>query len=107
MPLQRRLPKAGFHNVFKQCYTVVSVDRLNVFADGEEITPVLLVERGVIRRPRYPVKLLAGKEGLTHPVVVHVDRASSSAVAQVEAAGGRVVIREASVDGVDGSGSNE
>src|SRR5881296_1853751 len=49
MPLHRRLPKRGFHNIFKKRYAVVNLDTLARLERVETITPELLIERGVIR----------------------------------------------------------
>ena len=50
MPLYRRVPKRGFKNIFAKEYSEVNVSQLNVFDDGAEVTPQLLVERGIIRK---------------------------------------------------------
>src|SRR5690554_3783921 len=50
MPLSRRLPKRGFTNNFKKEYAIVALEDLNVFEDGTEITPQLLVESGIIKK---------------------------------------------------------
>src|SRR5499427_8521187 len=50
MPLHRRLPKRGFHNLFGVEYSVVNLEELNVFPAGETVTPELLRAHGFIRR---------------------------------------------------------
>src|SRR5690554_5535177 len=51
-PLQRRLPKRGFNNkIFRRNLVTVNVDRLNRFDDGTEVTPKLLLEAGIIKKP--------------------------------------------------------
>lgn len=91
MPLQRRLPKEpGFTPRNRVEYQTVNVGRLDAtFADGDEVTPELLRERGLVRRGSAPVKLLGDGE-LATPLSVTVDAASASAVTKVEAAGGSV-----------------
>jgi len=59
MPLHRRVPKRGFHNLFREAYEVVNLDTLQErFDAGVEVTPELLRERGVVTR-RGPIKVLA------------------------------------------------
>src|ERR1700691_2566982 len=49
MPLHRRMPKRGFHNPFSVAYSVVNLDEVKVFPEGETITPELLRAHGFIR----------------------------------------------------------
>ncbi|MDZ4247367.1 MAG: 50S ribosomal protein L15, partial [Dehalococcoidia bacterium] len=61
LPLVKRLPrKRGFTNIFRSEYSVVNLDKLNVFASGSEVTPESLVATGLLKSLRYPVKILAG-----------------------------------------------
>ena len=48
MPLQRRLPKRGFHNPFRIEMTVVNIDQLEAFPSGSEVTPELLAQHGLV-----------------------------------------------------------
>lgn len=90
MPLFRRLPRRGFNNKrFATRYAVVNVADLNVFPDGQEVTPAVLVERGLVSRLRDGVKVLGGGE-LRRRLMVKAHRFSGSAVAKIEAAGGSV-----------------
>src|SRR5512139_1522613 len=50
MPLHRRLPKRGFTNIFRKEYAVVNLSQLAEFAAGTEVTPIVLKERGIVRR---------------------------------------------------------
>ena len=60
MPLHRRVPKRGFHNLFRIEYAVVNLDTLaERFDAGTVVTPELLRERGLVRSARQPVKVLA------------------------------------------------
>ncbi len=90
MPLQRRLPKRGFRNIFGTTFAVVNVGRLAAFAAGTEITPALLRERGMVRGG-VPVKILGTGE-ITQALTVRVQAASAAARGKIEAAGGRVEI---------------
>ncbi|HYO12866.1 MAG TPA: 50S ribosomal protein L15 [Thermoanaerobaculia bacterium] len=84
MPLIRRVPKRGFTNIWKVEYAVVNLSQL---AELEgDVTPQLLVERGLVRSGK-KVKVLGDGE-LTKPLRVTADKFSKSARAKIEAAGG-------------------
>ena len=87
MKLYMRLPKRGFTNSLRVEYNVVNLESLNVFADGTQVDAKVLDEAGLLRRVQWPVKLL-GRGQLSKNLVVLVDRASASAQAAVEKAGG-------------------
>ena len=87
MKLYMRLPKRGFTNSLRVEYNVVNLESLNVFADGSHVDVKALDEAGLLRRVQWPVKLL-GRGQLSKKLVVLVDRASASAQAAVEKAGG-------------------
>lgn len=87
MPLQRRMPKVGFNNLFRTEYLVVNLDRLNQFEDGAEVTPQLLYEKRVTRKKDQPVKILAGGK-LEKKLTVKVHAASAKAQEAIAAAGG-------------------
>jgi len=89
MPLHRRIPKRGFHNIFRTEFAVLNVDRLNVFSAGEVVTPELLVERGLVRQASLPVKIL-GEGDLKAALTVRAHAFSQSAEEKITSAGGRV-----------------
>ncbi|ADK86272.1 ribosomal protein L15 [Desulfarculus baarsii DSM 2075] len=89
MPLQRRLPKRGFKNIFKTVTAEINVRDLNRFEAGSVIDALALAEAGLIKGAFDVIKLLGSGE-LDRAVTVQVDRASASAMAKVEAAGGKV-----------------
>ena len=91
MPMQRRLPKRGFTNIFRKEYAIVHVKDLNRFAEGEPIDPVLFVATGMVKDPLCGIKLLADGE-LARPVNVKVHQASKAAIEKVKAAGGTVEV---------------
>jgi len=91
MPLQRRLPKRGFTNIFKKEYEVVNVERLNAFESGAEVTPELLGERGMVRMNRGEVKVLGTGE-LKVSLTVRAHLFSKTAKEKIEAAGGKVEV---------------
>jgi large subunit ribosomal protein L15 len=91
MPLQRRIPKRGFTNIFRVEYAIVNLGALQKFPSGTEVGPDQLREGGLLKKRYSMVKLLADGD-LAHPLVVRVHKASQSAVQKLEALGGRVEI---------------
>ena len=90
LPLIRRLPrKRGFVNIFRTEYSVVNIDKLNVFESGSEVTPERLVATGLVKSLRPPVKVLAKGE-INHPLMVKAHKFSAAAKAKIEAVGGSV-----------------
>lgn len=87
MPLQRRLPKRGFHNPFRTDRAVVNLEQLNVFPSGSEVSPELLAEKGLVRGKGQPVKIL-GDGALTKPLTIKAHGFSAKAKEKIEAAGG-------------------
>ncbi len=88
-PLYRRLPKRGFNNDrFRTEYAIVNLEQLNGFAAGTEVTPELLVERGLVKNVKDGVKILGDGE-LKVALTVKAHKFSQSAVAKIEAAGGK------------------
>jgi|SRR5947208_17089527 len=96
-PLHRRLPKRGFNNIFRKDFVVVNLGRLQQALDagklksGDAVDGAALVAAGVLRRKRDGVRLLA-KGKLTAALTIEVAGASKSAIAAVEAAGGKVIL---------------
>ena len=90
MPLQRRLPKRGFTNIFKKDIVEVSLDDLNCFEDGAVVNASSLIEAGVIKKARDGVKILSNGE-LQKKLTVCVP-ASKGAVEKITAAGGKVEV---------------
>jgi large subunit ribosomal protein L15 len=91
MPLYRRLPKRGFTNIFAKEYACINVDRLNIFDNGTEITPELLIERRVIKKLHNGVKIL-GNGNLEKSLTVSASKFSKAAAEKIEAAGGKVEV---------------
>jgi large subunit ribosomal protein L15 len=88
MPMFRRLPKRGFTNPFKVTYLAVNLRDLDRVT-GDEVSPESLMAAGILRKTSEPVKLL-GNGDISRALVVKGLRASASAKAKIEAAGGRV-----------------
>ena len=87
MPLHRRIPKRGFHNLFRVNYSVVNLEELNVFPAGETVTPDLLRAHGFVRRATDPVKILGDGE-LKNKLAIHAHAFSASAKEKIAKAGG-------------------
>jgi large subunit ribosomal protein L15 len=93
MPLQRRVPKRGFHNVFKTIYEIVNIEDLKRFPADTEVDAKNLREAGLISKRKARVKLLGGGE-IDRPMKIKVHACSKSARERVEKAGGQVQIVE-------------
>lgn len=88
MPLQRRLPKKGFNNIFRIEYNVINLSVFEKLDPSEVVTAELLRSKGFVKRPG-PVKVLASGE-VTGAFTVKVDRISAAAVRKIVDAGGQV-----------------
>ena len=98
MPLQRRVPKFGFTNIFRTEYQVINLNSLQRLADEKKIksdvlTPEDLKNLGLISTMKKPVKVL-GKGEIKVKVNLEVDACSSSAKEKIESAGGTIKILE-------------
>jgi large subunit ribosomal protein L15 len=91
MPLRRRIPKRGFHNVSRIEFAVVNVESLNGFAAGQVVTPELLRATGLIREMRAAIKVLGDGE-LKTALTVQAHKFSKSAQEKITGAGGKVEI---------------
>ena len=90
MPLQRRLPKRGFTNIFRKEYVIVSLSQLDSFDGSTEINTAALVKAGIVKKGVL-IKVLANGE-VTKALNIEVDKISDSAKNKIEAAGGKVRI---------------
>lgn len=91
MPLQRRIPKRGFNNIFAAPYTAVNVAALNRFEDGAVVDAQALLDAGIVRQADNGVKIL-GNGKLEKKLTVKVAAYSESAKAKIEAAGGQAEV---------------
>jgi large subunit ribosomal protein L15 len=89
MPLQRRVPKRGFHNRFAERYAEIRLDHLNRFSDGTEVTEATLREAGLMKGADKWAKLL-GSGDLERKLTVKLTKVTGGARKAVEAAGGNV-----------------
>ena len=94
MPIYRRVPKRGFSNaLFKKEYAIITLDLLNRFEDGAEVTPEILFETGLVRKMMDGIKVL-GNGTLDKKLTVKAHKVSASARAAIEAKGGLIEIIE-------------
>ena len=91
MPLVRRLPKRGFYNPFRIEYVAINVDRLEVFEDGMTVTPVELIEYGIIKKIGDGIKIMGNGE-LTKKLTVQAAKFTATAKEKIEAAGGKAEV---------------
>jgi len=89
MPLQRRLPKFGFTNIFKKDYAIVNVGDLSRFEANTVVDTELLCKSGLVKKVVDGVKILGNGE-ITNPLILKIDKVSSSAKKKIEDAGGKV-----------------
>lgn len=92
MPLYRRIPKRGFNNkVFAKVYSEIKVSDLNVFDNGTVVTPLLLLEKGIVRKLNDGVAVLGNGE-LSKSLTVHAAKFTKTASEKIVAAGGKVEV---------------
>ncbi|MBI4746071.1 MAG: 50S ribosomal protein L15 [Deltaproteobacteria bacterium] len=91
MPLQRRLPKRGFTNIFRKEYAIVNLSDLDRFDKGSTVDVAMLVAAGLVNKIGAGVKLLADGD-IKKSLTIKVHKFSQSAKAKVEAAGGRIEV---------------
>lgn len=91
MPLQRRVPKRGFTNIFKLKYSIVNVDLLNRFEDGEHVTPTEMRKKRIIKGKDSPVKIL-GEGEIEKKLVVTAHKFSKTAEEKITRAGGKIEV---------------
>lgn len=94
MPLQRRLPKRGFTNIFKKEWLEISLAKIEEsFNSGDEVTPEILHERGLIKKAKHDVVILGTGE-VTKALKISAHRFTKTAKDKVEKAGGTATIIE-------------
>ena len=92
MPLYRRLPKRGFTNPFTKHFVTINVDRLNIFDNGTEVTPELLLERRVVSKLMDGVKIL-GNGNIEKSLTIAGCKLSKQAAEKIVAAGGKFLVK--------------
>ncbi|MCC8128420.1 MAG: 50S ribosomal protein L15 [Clostridiales bacterium] len=91
MPLTRRLPKRGFHNIYAKPLDAVNVSMLEQFEDGSTVTVDDIIKAGVISKSKYGIKILGNGE-LTKKLTVKAKAFSASAKEKIEAVGGKAEV---------------
>ncbi|MBP3627036.1 MAG: 50S ribosomal protein L15 [Clostridia bacterium] len=91
MPLQRRVPKRGFNNIFAVEWAAINVSALEVFADGATVDAAALTEKGIIKKAGLPVKVL-GNGKLTKKLTVKLNAFSASAAEKINSVGGKAEV---------------
>lgn len=87
MPLYRRLPKRGFHNIFRTEYSVVNVESLAAFEAGAQVDPEALKAKGLVKNMKDGIKILGAGE-LKQALTVRAHKFSKSATEKIQKAGG-------------------
>ena len=101
LPIYRRLPKRGFHNLFRKVYAPVNLGRLNAAIDAgkidasQPITEAMLIKAGLASDGLDGVRIL-GEGAITRAITITVSGASASARAAIEQAGGSLTTTVAS-----------
>ena len=91
MPLQRRVPKRGFNNIFAEEWVAINVASLEVFEDGNVVDAAALAQKGIIKKENLPIKVL-GNGKLTKKLEVKLNAYSASAAEKINAAGGKAEV---------------
>ena len=92
MPLQRRLPKRGFVNIFRVRCRIVNIgDIVAAFASGQSVDPESLMEKGLVKGRKGPIKVLANGE-IKDSLTIKANMFSKRAVEKIEAAGGKAEV---------------
>ena len=91
MPLQRRIPKRGFTNIFRKEYSVVNLTDLDAASAGGTITPETMLQNGLIKSLKAEVKVLGTGE-LKNGVTIRAHKFSKTAIEKIEAAGGKAEV---------------
>ncbi len=93
MPLQRRIPKRGFNNIFAEETVAINIAALEVFENGDVVDAAALKAKGIIKKAEIPVKVL-GNGKLTKKLTVKLSAYSKSAAEKITAAGGTAEVNE-------------
>ena len=94
MPLQRRLPKRGFTNIFKKQWIEISLAKIEEsFNAGDNVTPEILHERGLIKKAKHDLVIL-GNGNVSKGLNISAHRFTKTAKDKIEKAGGSATVIE-------------
>jgi large subunit ribosomal protein L15 len=92
MPLQRRLPKRGFTNIFKKQWIEISLGKIEAnFNSGDEVTPEILHDRGLIKKAQHDLVIL-GNGDISKGLKISAHRFTKAAKEKIEKAGGTMTV---------------
>lgn len=91
MPLQRRIPKRGFNNIFASTIVAVNVSALEKFENGAVVDAQALIDAGIIKNAHDGIKILSNGD-LTKSLTVKANAFSEAAKTKIEAAGGKAEV---------------
>ena len=91
MPLQRRVPKRGFNNIFAEEWIAINVSALEAFEDGTVVDAAAIKDNGIIKKADLPVKVLANGK-LTKKLTVKLNAFSAAAAEKINSVGGKAEV---------------
>ena len=91
MPLQRRIPKRGFNNIFAEEWIVINLSALEVFEDGATVDAAALADKGIVKKASLPIKVLANGK-LTKKLTVKANAFSAAAAEKINSVGGKAEV---------------
>lgn len=91
MPLQRRVPKRGFNNIFAKEIVAINLSSLELFDNDATVDAAALAEKGIIKKATGAVKVL-GNGKLTKKLTVKLNAFSATAAKKIEEAGGKAEV---------------
>lgn len=91
MPLQRRIPKRGFNNIFVEEWIAINLSALEVFEDGATVDAAALADKGIVKKASLPIKVLANGK-LTKKLTVKANAFSAAAAEKINSVGGKAEV---------------
>lgn len=91
MPLQRRIPKRGFNNIFAEEWIAINLSALEVFEDGATVDAAALADKGIVKKANLSIKVLANGK-LTKKLTVKANAFSASAAEKINSVGGKAEV---------------
>ena len=91
MPLQRRIPKRGFNNIFAVEWIAINLSALEVFEDGATVDAAALADKGIVKKASLPIKVLANGK-LTKKLTVKANAFSAAAAEKINSVGGKAEV---------------